>query len=263
MQSRSKYKVALITISLNAPYWSYTGPMFESARKFFLRGHEVDFFAWSDMPELKGVTIIPTLPFEWPLPTLHRFHLFLGQEEKLREYDYVFYIDSDMLFVANVGNEILGEGLTAAQHPMYAIRRDYVPPYEPNAKSASYIKRPGRVINFNGKQRFETLYFAGGFQGGRTEEWISAMKTMKEMIDTDFQKNNYIPIWNDETVWNKYLCDNSPSVVLNPSYVYPDSLNKAYYQRLWGRNYVPRLVTLTKPFSLSKEGGQALQQILR
>lgn len=259
----SKYKVALISICLNPQYHVYIGPMFESARKFFLKGHEVDYFVWSEMEKLEGATVIPTTPFAWPLPTLHRFHLFLGQEEKLREYDYVFYCDADMLFVGKVGDEILGEGLTAAQHPMYATRRDLIPPYEPNPKSATYIQRPGRVIDVDGKKRFESLYFAGGFQGGRTEEWVTAMKSMKGMIDTDFQQNNYIPIWNDETAWNKYLCDKPPSVVLSPSYIYPDSLNRSYYQRIWNRNYVPKIVTLTKPFSLTQEGGAALRQILR
>jgi len=109
---------------------------------------------------------------------------------------------------------------------------------------------------------FQPLYAAGGFQGGRTEDFIRAMKVMKERIDTDFA-NNYIARWNDESHWNKYLYENPPSVVLNPSYVYPDSLNRAYYQKLWGRNYVPKLITLTKPFSLSKDGGAGLQATLK
>lgn len=258
-----KYKIALISICLNKPYHQYIGPMFDSARKFFLKGHEVDYFVWSEMDKLEGATVIPTEPHAWPTPTLFRYALFLQQEDKLKEYDYIFYCDADMLFVSRVGDEILGDGLTAAQHPMYAIRHEYIPPYEPNKLSTSYIPRPGRVIELNGKKRLETLYFAGGLQGGRAEDFIKAMKVMKEKIEEDFIKINYIPIWNDESQWNKYLLDNPPSVVLNPSYIMPDSLNKAYYQRLWGRNYVPKLVTLTKPFSLTKEGGQNLQQILQ
>ncbi len=88
------------------------------------------------------------------------------------------------------------------------------------------------------------------------------MKVMREMIDEDFTKNNYIPIWNDESAWNKYLFLNPPTVYLTPSYVYPDSLNTAYYQKLWGRNYVPKLITLTKKFSLTQEGGAQLQGTL-
>lgn len=268
-EGKSKYKIALISICLNQPYWPYIGPMFDSARKFFLKGHEVDFLVWSDMPKLEGATVFSTEPFGWPLPTLFRYSLFLQQEEKLREYDFVFYCDADMLFVNRVGNEVLGDDLTAAQHPMYALNRNLIPPYEPNPKSRAFIPRLGRIIEHNGKKRLEPIYAAGGFQGGRTDSFIKAMKTMKEWIDEDFA-NNYIPIWNDESIWNAYLFRLTPTgllpdstIVLPPDYVYPDSLNRAYYQRVWGRNYAPKLVTLTKPFSLTREGGQALQQILK
>lgn len=238
--------------------------MIDSARKFFLVGHEIDYFTWSDMPEnsLPGIKVFPTEPFEWPLPTLKRYHLFLQQEELLKDYDFIFYIDADMEFVSRVGEEVLGNDLTAAQHPMYAVNKNFIPPYEPNKDSMAFIPRPGRVINVDGKKRFEPLYAAGGFQGGRADSFIKAMKVMKEWIDIDFA-NNYVPVWNDETIWNKYLFLNPASVFLNPSYVYPDSLNRAYYQRVWGRNYVPKLVTLTKPFSLTKDGGAALNTTLK
>lgn len=258
----NRYKVALISICLNQPYWQFIGPMFESARKFFLNGHQVDYFVWGDMPELPGATVIPTEPHPWPMPTLQRYTLFLGQEGKLKDYDFIFYCDADMLFVSKVGDEILGDGLTAAQHPMYALRQEYIPPYEPNKDSLAFIPRSGRVVSVNGKKKFESLYFAGGFQGGRADKFIEAMKVMKSNIDKDFM-NNYVAIWNDESHWNKYLFDNPPSVILNPSYIYPDSLNRVYYQRVWGRNYVPKLVTLTKKFSLTKEGGENLQQTMQ
>lgn len=258
------YKIALINITLNEPYWQYLQPMVNSAKQFLLKGHQVDFISWSDMPanQLPGIKIIPTEPMEWPMPTLYRFHLFMKEEELLKEYDYVFYCDTDMEFVSPVGDEILGDGLTAAQHPMYALDKKFFPPYEPNPKSASFIPRPGRIVQGK-KKRFEPLYYAGGFQGGRTDKWIEAMKAMKKLVDTDLTDNNYIPIWNDESVWNKYLFENPPSVVLSPSYIYPDSLNKAYYQRIWGRNYVPKLITITKPFTLTKEAGQAVNQEIR
>lgn len=258
----SRYKIALISICLNEPYWQYIAPMFQSAKQFFLPGHDLDFFVWSDIDHLDGATVFPTEPIEWPGPTLHRYHLFLQQEERLRDYDYIFYCDADMLFVSKVGNEVLGDGLTAAQHPMYALRSNYLPPYEPNPKSKSFIPRPGRVVEVGGKKRFEPLYFAGGFQGGRAEDFIQAMKEVKEKIDQDFAQG-YVPIWNDETAWNHYLFKHPPAVVLSPSYVYPDSLNKSYYLKAWGRQYVPKLVTLTKPFSLTKGGGDDLNKLFK
>ena len=257
-------KVALLFVCLNEPYWEFAGNAIASAKKLFLPGHDVDYFLWSDMPKADfGATLFETEPVEWPLPTLYRYHLFLQQEAKLAEYDYIFYVDADMLFVNVVGDEILGEGLTAAQHPMYAIRKEYIPPYEPNTESSAYISRPGRIVEEQGKPPlFEPLYFAGGFQGGKAKDFISAMKTMKGSIDKDFAKN-YVAIWNDESHWNKYLFDKPPAVVLSPSYVYPDSLIEEYYLKIWGCNYPPKLVTLTKKFSTTAEGGEQLKETLK
>lgn len=199
----------------------------------------------------QNATIFPIEPIEWPYPTLMRYHTFLQQEEKLKEYDYVFYCDIDMVFAGIVGDEILSEELTAAQHPMYALDKMMWPPYEPNIESTAHIKRPGMIISDNGQPRFMPLYFAGGFQGGKTEHWITAMKEMRKMIDKDALKN-YIAIWNDESYWNKYLFENPPTKVLTPSYIYPDSLINEYYKPRWGCDYPPKIITLTKKHTLKK-----------
>lgn len=304
---KNKFKVALCCICVNPLYWQFAKPMIDGAKQFFLPGHDVDYFLWSDIPEdaesfkkaeqitidttlplnnperhaaiiseiqasfknlqenwkQMGATVFPIEPIEWPMPTLMRYHLMLQQEEKLKEYDYVFYCDIDMLFVNVVGDEILGPRLTAVLQPMYATRKEWWPPYEPNPRSASYIPRPGKVVNDNGRPRFMPIYLAGGFQGGKTEAWIGAMKKMKGKIDTDMLKN-YIPIWNDETVWNSYLFENPDDrdVILSPSYTYPDSLIKEYFEPIWGQSYQPKLLTLTKKFSFQPGAGVALQKML-
>ncbi len=216
----------------------------------------------TDVMQDKTITFIPTESVDWPFPTLLRYNLFLQKEKELSSYDYIFYCDVDMQFVGYVGDEILPvKGITAALHPMYAIDKKYWPPYEPNKESASYIPRPGLVIQDEGKPRFMPMYFAGGLQGGTATEFIDAMKECKKIIDADLSKQ-YIPIWNDESAWNKYLLNNPPSLVLNPSYIYPDSLIEEYYVKLWGCNYPPKLKTLTKWFSTSKAGGEAIKQMI-
>ena len=201
----------------------------------------------------RGATIFPTEPIEWPMPTLLRYNLFLQQEEQLKDFDYIFYIDVDMKIVDWIGEEILGT-LTAAQHPMYALRQTYIAPHEPNPNSKAYIKLPGKIIEENGKKRFQPYYYAGGFQGGKTESFIKAMKVMKKNIDDDLV-SGYIARWNDESHWNKYLFDNPPDIVLDPGYIYPDSLIAQYYIKVWGRNFSPKIMTLTKAFSVTKEAG--------
>lgn len=263
-----KIKIGILCIVLNEPYWPFAQEMLWGLDTFFLKHHEIrdkyetEVMLWSDMPveSFRG-KVFPTEPVEWPLPTLLRYNLFLQQEEYLKQFDYCFYIDCDMRITDWIGEEILGDGLTAATHPMYYLRRNLQPPYEPNPNSTAYISRPGRVIQVDGKKMFEPLYYAGGFQGGKTEHWIKAMKFMRDNIEKDFN-NNYIAIWNDESHWNKYLSEVPPAVVLNPSYIYPDSLVSDYYVKIWGRNYSPKIVTLTKAFTTSSEGGKATRELM-
>lgn len=294
-QKLPKYKVGVMMVCVNAPYWQYFKPVVDGIKQYFLPGHDVEIMMWSDVPETKdaekyaanypetsdspriptrsyvyntihqirkedGITFFPVESLEWPYPTLFRYHFFMGQEEYLKKFDYLFYIDLDMRIVNIVGDEIFGDGLTAAQHPMYALRHEYNPPYEPNPDSKAYIPRPGRILVNNGKPQLQPLYFAGGVQGGTTSSFIEAMRTMRDNTNADLD-NNYIAVWNDESHWNKYCFDHPPAVVLSPAYVYPDSLINEYYVKIWGRNYNPRIITLTKPFTLSKEGGQAAQNM--
>lgn len=250
METNLRKKVAVLFICLNAPYWEYAKDAIEGAQKFLLPDHDKDFFLWSDMPEdvSYGATVFPTEPATWPFPTLMRYHLFLQQAEILKTYDYIFYCDIDMRFVDVVGNEILGDGLTAVQHPMYAIRNELKAPYEPNPRSTAYISLP-------------MGYFAGGFQGGKADKFLAAMSVLKNNIDTDFN-GNYVARWNDESHWNRYLYDNPPGIILDPAYVYPDSLIEVYYEKVWGRKIKPKLITLTKKFTVSKEGGDAVKNIV-
>lgn len=260
--SEKKIKVAVVCIVLNPPYWQYANEMLWGVNTFFLKHpsiqekYSTEILLWSDMPmkDFPLGKVFPTEPVEWPLPTLMRYHLFLQQEEYLKEnFDYIYYLDADMRITDWIGEEILGD-LVAARHPMYALRRNFQAPYESNPASAAYIPRPGRIVEEGGTKRFEPLYAAGGFQGGKTEHFIKAMKVMRAGIEKDFN-NNFVSIWNDESHWNRYLFDNPPSVVLDPSYIYPDSLISEYYIKIWGRNYSPKIVTLTKPFTVSSEGG--------
>lgn len=266
-----QYKVGLMFVCINEAYWQYGPPVIEGVKNLFLPGHDVEIMMWADLaqyPEAKDVTwgadtVFPTESITWPYPTLMRYHLFLQQQEYLRKFDYLFYLDLDMRLVSIVGDEILGDGLTMAQHPMYALPQNLWYPYEPNPVSAAYINQPGRIIEENGKAMFQPLYAAGGFQGGPTPLFIDAMKAMRDSIDQDFN-SNYVARWNDESHWNKYLFEHPPAVVLDPSYVYPDSMIQEYYiPKVWGRDYPPKIITITKPFTLSKEGGAAAAQMIK
>ncbi len=266
-REQKSYKVAMMFICLNPLYWPFAKDAIEGSNKFFLPGHKVDHFLWSDMPQevSYGATVFPTEPVVWPLPTLFRYHLFLQQEDKLKDYDYVFYCDIDMKWVNIVGDEILCDGLTVAPHPMYYLQDKFVPPYDHHPESSANVDTPGFVYVENNQPKFRQMYAAGGFQGGKTPVFIEAMKKMKEMIDSDFMKN-YTARWNDESHWNAYLWkypkNEKNFVYLTPAYVYPDSLIEDYYVKLWGRNFKPKLITLTKKFSTTQSAGEAIAKNL-
>src|SRR3990167_6078332 len=273
-----KIKVGVVCICLNPPYWTFANEMLWGVQRFFLKHkdirdkYETEFMLWSDMPETSqeiqqkvAEYLVSRNEAKTSVVSSEAMEILIDdnkQEEELKKYDYLFYIDVDMRITDWIGEEILGDGLTAAQHPMYALKRNLYPPYEPNPESNAFIPRPGRTVEEDGKKRFEPLYYAGGFQGGKTAEFIKAMKVMRERIDKDFNKN-YIAVWNDESNWNRYLFDNPPAIVLSPSYIYPDSLIPDYYvKQVWGRNYSPKIMTLTKNFTTSTEGGAAVQKLI-
>jgi len=297
-----KKKVLLMFICTNPQYWQYIRDAITTARQYFLPDHDVDFLLFTDwskeageaemqrtaqsvigaIPEgqpkpaqvqvadlrslPKDIEVVPIDAMVWPYPTLFRYHAMLRERKRLEKYDALYYSDIDMRYVSYVGDEVLGEGLTLARHPMYALKRNFIPPYEPNKESASFIPRPGRVVTEpDGKKRYDPIYLAGGFQGGETKAFIKLMEACKKKIDIDLDQRNYIPIWNDESVVNSVMFEHQDwmekAIILSPSYIYPDSLIDTYYTKLWGRNYTPRIVTLTKPFTIKKLTEEEKKQI--
>lgn len=251
-------------VCVNEVFWQYAKEGVETGKKHLFPGHDVEFLLWSDMPEYPGVTLFPVDPAPWPYPTLMRYHLFLQQEEYLQKFDKLLYLDTDMRVVQDIKVEILGDGLTCAKHPMYALDRRFIPPYEPNPNSSAFIPRFGQILTDNrGKYWFDPVYAAGGIQGGATKPFIEAMWWMRRSIDRDLQ-NNYIAIWNDESHWNAYLSSHPDDrlIVLGPEYVHPDSLISEYYHKIWGRIYEPKIYTLTKKHTLTKQGGDDLARML-
>jgi len=187
---------------------------------FLFTDKPASFFPGAD----RDVVRIETPYRRWPGPTLYRYHTILKTETLLKEYDYIYYIDIDMMIKEILGEEILGE-LVAVIHPGYwdSPRKKFT--YETRIQSKAYIP-PDKG----------TKYYAGGFEGGSAPRFINVMKTMREWIDIDL-KNGIIPIWHDESIWNAYLYQNPPTVELSPSYCYPES---------WSLPFPKKIIALDK-----------------
>jgi len=187
-------------------YTQFLPKLFASADKYFLDSYDVRYKIFTDAGCHDAK---PKRPYHffaaehlcWPLPTLLRFH----RISRIASTDFIFYIDADMEFVRPVGDEILGD-LVAVQHPGFFGKPRYEFTYETNPRSRAYI--PAHE---------GTHYFAGGFQGGSREHYGKAMAWMRDAINEDL-RNHVIPVWHDESVYNRYLASMPPTVILSPDY---------------------------------------------
>ena len=229
--------VLLVSIATGDAYREYAIEMFASAYAFWPQASQLLF---TDFPQYTQAHVrsIHTNPRGYPDETLYRYHTILKVEPSLREYDHIFWVDADMRFVAPVKNsDVESYGLVATLHPGYIGTKG-----TPETRPESWAYCPNN-----------TVYYCGGFQGGKTEEYLAAAKKMAEGIDQD-AKRGIKAVWNDESFWNKMLSIDSPSRVLSPSYCYPEN-----YTGQWGwpaDKFKPILVALNK----SKRGNHWSQR---
>jgi hypothetical protein len=212
-------KIGILVIATNK-YVKFTFPLYESAKKHFMQGHEVTMFVFTNMPDVPvGTVRVEQEHLPWPMPTLMRYHVFLKNRELLKDMDYLFYSDADMLFVDAVGDEALGS-LVATTHPGF---------FNKHKSQYSYERRPESAAFMGPNDGY--AYFAGGFNGGKRDTFLGMAEEIKKMIDSDAQKG-IVAVWHDESYMNKYLSMNMPTNVLNPSYCYPESASLPFKKRL-------------------------------
>lgn len=207
-----------LLVMATGKYIAFVPPLVDSAKKFFCQEHEVTFFVFTDQQAkpIDNVVYIYQSRLGWPYDTMMRFHTYFKHRDIYADMDYLFACDADMLFVGRVGSEILGDRV-ATQHPGFIGKRGT---YETNPTSLAYI------APHEGK-----YYFAGGFYGGSFDEVMKIAKTCADNIDKDLAKG-FVAVWHDESHWNRYCIDNPPTIILNPSYCYPESWNLPYPKKL-------------------------------
>ncbi len=198
-------KVGLLIIATNK-YIRFIDPLIRSADEFFLKNQDVSYFIFTnmnlDIKSYRPINKVKVLHREWPWMTLGRYRIFSDNLEGLSKMDYLFYCDADMLFVGDIGDEILSDRV-ATQHPGYYGRRG-TPETNPKSLACVYPHE-------------EMQYFAGGFNGGTSVEFLKMSKKISDNIDDDYSRE-IIAIWHDESHMNRYFIDNPPTKILDPSY---------------------------------------------
>ncbi len=204
-------KIAVINIA-TGNYISLFEKSKNCISKNFLPSHQVDLFLFTDSDkeftddrlEIKKYYIKRR---GFPADTLFRYHYILKAEEELKKYDYIYYIDVDMNVVGTVDDSIFGD-LVSTHHPGFYKRGGAT--FETRKESTAYVA-----------PSLEASYFCGGFQGGTPECYLEASREISNNINID-GKNKIIAIWHDESHWNAYLKNNPPTLILDPSYCYPE-----------------------------------------
>lgn len=155
------------------------------------------------------MTWLPWGHFAWPYPTLLRYRAMSAYSRTLLAYDVVFFIDVDMLFVGSVDLTAVS-GHFAVAHPGYVDVEPDDLPYERRSESAAFVP-VGEG----------TQYFCGGVQGGSSEAYVAAVSAMADRVDADLA-HDLVPVWHDESVWNRWCLDNPPCQVFSSDYCTPE-----------------------------------------
>ena len=212
-------KTGLLIIATNK-YVDFLQPLIESADKFLLKRYDVTYFIFTNkdikVETDRKVEYINVNHRKWPWMTLGRYNIFDDNSDKLSKMDFLYYCDVDMKFINNVDGEIFGERV-ATQHPGYYGQRGTP---EKRPESLAYVKED------EGMQ-----YFAGGFNGGTSYEYLKMSKKLSENINIDYD-NGIISTWHDESHLNRYFIDNEPTKILNPGYCFGQSMKLPFFPKL-------------------------------
>lgn len=225
-------KICLLTIATNK-YIQFVEPLYETVAKYFPEEWEINCVIFTDheVETSDNVRICNIGHEPWPMPTLKRYNYFVKEKDFILEHDYCFYLDADMRIDAPVGEEILGD-LVATIHPYKFMESPEQFTYERRPESLAYIP-----------MREGVNYYAGGFNGGKTETFIKMSEVIADRVDKDL-KNGIIAVWHDESHMNRYMIDNPPSTILTPSYCFAEEfIGHPNYP------YEPKIVALKKNHS--------------
>ena len=215
-----------LLIMATGRYVNFVQPLIDSADKYFCKNHNVTYFVFTDgkLKNADNVEVIYQARLGWPYDTMMRYNVYYNARDAFSEQDYLFALDADMLFVDFVGDEILSDRV-ATLHPGFINKRGS---YETSIFSTACV--------FPNEGKY---YFAGGFYGGSTKDFLNIALTNLTNINTDLSKG-IIAVWHDESHWNRYCINHPPTLILTPSYCYPES---------WDLNYPKKILALDKNHS--------------
>jgi hypothetical protein len=127
-------------------YNQFFPDFYRSSEELFMPNADKTYFVWTDDDHLADglddVRVIHKECAGFPADSLFRFDMFLQAENTLKTFDYIFFIQSNAMFLKPVGNEILPDdsGLSMGIWGGKMLKRPVcLYPYERNKKSLAYV----------------------------------------------------------------------------------------------------------------------------
>ena len=211
--------VAILGIFVGEEYRNCLfGDWYSSIKQYFLPDAHKDFYIWTDdvatIPKGPDIHVFHTEERGHPFVTLRRYDLFLNASQKLLEgsYTYVYFINADVYMKRPLAPSRLlldlpsVPPLTACKHPGR---------YSDNPLHLYYISER----NPESRAYFDSLsytYVCGGFNGGQPESFVQMCKDLSEWTAQDLSKG-ILPIWNDETILNRYVDEHRDEFAILPN----------------------------------------------
>ena len=233
-------KICILTIATNK-YIQFVERLLDNIEENFLNGHEIQCILFTDheVETSDNVKVCQIDHESWPIPTLKRYNYFMKESDFISQFDYCYYFDADMAIIDKVGDEILGD-LVATKHPGQSFHNINDMTYDRNQNSLAYVPYG------EGK-----TYYAGGFNGGKTKNFLKMSKVISERVNDDLERG-VIALWHDESHMNRYMIDNPPTLSLSPSYCYPEAALKNPQGWVLSSNFPeikPKILALDKNYT--------------
>lgn len=204
--------VGLLVVA-TGPYQRFIPGLVSSARRHLVGLDRV--FILADIPPAELDVSVVWLPWghlPWPYPTLLRYRAFDAYREVLGQVDVLLYVDVDSIFVADLDIRNVS-GLLAVDHPGYiGVARADLP----------YERRNSSVCSVGPDEG--DRYFCGGIQGGGASAYLEASSTLAALVQEDVSRG-LVPLWHDESAWNRLCVSFPPTMVLGPEHCSPEHVH--------------------------------------
>ena len=215
-------KICILTIATNK-YLQFVEELYNDISEKFCPGSEINCLLFTDheIEECGDNVKVHYIEHEpWPIPTLKRYNYFVKEKDFILSHDYCYYFDVDMRIISEVkSEEIFSDGVVATMHPWQSFYPKEQRSFDRNPDCSAYVAE-GDEPEF---------YYAGGFNGGKTEKFIEMAEVIADRVTKDLEKG-VIAKWHDESHLNRYLIDNPATLTLTPNYCFDEQfLNREVY----------------------------------